>query len=97
MPLCEMVSRGDFGDEYLDLKSLCWLSSWVATFSSFVSAYHLLSKPLLRDDGRIYVCSQDNFFAFESNGTIAWTMHLDYKCNLGTAPVHGGDGKVIYI
>jgi len=69
----------------------------VATFSSFVSAYHLLSKPLLRDDGRIYVCSHDNFFAFESNGTIAWIMHLDYKCNLGTAPVHGGHGKVIYI
>ncbi|KAG4963331.1 hypothetical protein JHK82_040005 [Glycine max] len=69
----------------------------VATFSSFVSAYHLLSKPLLRDDGRIYVCSHDNFFAFESNGTIAWIMHLDYKCNLGTAPVHGGHGKIYLV
>ncbi|XP_028196668.1 protein GAMETE EXPRESSED 3-like [Glycine soja] len=70
----------------------------VGTFSSsFISAYHLLSKPLLRDDGRIYVCSQDNFFAFESNGTIAWTMHLDYKCNLGTAPVHGGHGKIYLV
>ncbi|KAH1099880.1 hypothetical protein AAZX31_13G034300 [Glycine max] len=71
---------------------------FVGTFSSsFISAYHLLSKPLLRDDGRIYVCSQDNFFAFESNGTIAWTMHLDYKCNLGTAPVHGGHGKIYLV
>jgi len=68
-----------------------------ATFSSFsVSSYHWLSKPLLGDDdGRIYACSRSNFFAFESNGTIAWTLHLDYKCNLGTAPVRGGHGKVI--
>ncbi|KAG5129318.1 hypothetical protein JHK84_035715 [Glycine max] len=74
------------------------LELFVGTFSSsFISAYHLLSKPLLRDDGRIYVCSQDNFFAFESNGTIAWTMHLDYKCNLGTAPVHGGHGKIYLV
>ncbi|KAK7316210.1 hypothetical protein VNO77_35059 [Canavalia gladiata] len=65
--------------------------------SSFLSAYHWLSKPLLGDDGRIYVCSHNNFFAFESNGTIAWTMHLDYKCNLGTAPVHGGPGKIYLV
>ncbi|XP_047162842.1 protein GAMETE EXPRESSED 3 [Vigna umbellata] len=70
----------------------------------FPSAYsrlrspHRLSKPLLGDDdGRIYACSHSNFFAFESNGTIAWTLHLDYKCNLGTAPVRGGHGKVYLI
>ncbi|TKY50057.1 GAMETE EXPRESSED 3 [Spatholobus suberectus] len=69
----------------------------VATFSSSVSAYQWLSKPLLGDDGRIYVCSYNTFFAFENNGTIAWTMHLDYKCNLGTAPVHGGHGKIYLV
>ncbi|WVY99786.1 hypothetical protein V8G54_025856 [Vigna mungo] len=71
----------------------------VATFSSFsVSSYRWLSKPLLGDDdGRIYACSHSNFFAFESNGTIAWTLHLDYKCNLGTAPVRGGHDKVYLI
>ena len=59
-----------------------------------VSAYHWLSKPLVGDDGKIYVCSDKNFFAFESNGSIAWTMHMDYKCNVGMGPVHGGLGKV---
>ncbi|KAK7334522.1 hypothetical protein VNO80_26279 [Phaseolus coccineus] len=71
----------------------------LATISSLsVSSYHWLSKPLLGDDdGRIYACSRTNFFAFESNGTIAWTLHLDYKCNLGTAPVRGGHGKVYLV
>nr|KYP60422.1 hypothetical protein KK1_022827 [Cajanus cajan] len=67
------------------------------SFSSSVSAYHWFSKPLVGDDGRVYVCSGNNFFAFENNGTIAWTMHLDYKCNLGTAPLHGGHGKVYLV
>ncbi|KAK7271775.1 hypothetical protein RJT34_27949 [Clitoria ternatea] len=69
----------------------------VTTLSSSVSAYHWLSKPLLGDDGRIYVCSRNNFLAFENNGSIAWTMHLDYKCNLGTAPVLGGHGKIYLV
>ncbi|XP_027357154.1 protein GAMETE EXPRESSED 3 [Abrus precatorius] len=69
----------------------------VASLSSSVSTYHWLSKPLLGDDGRIYVCSHYTFFAFENNGTIAWTMHLDYKCNLGTAPVHGSYGKIYLV
>lgn len=61
---------------------------------SYVSARHWLSKPLIGDDGRIYVCSDKNFFAFESNGSIAWSMHIDYKCNIDKAPVHGGSRKV---
>ncbi|KAK7381123.1 hypothetical protein VNO78_33648 [Psophocarpus tetragonolobus] len=65
--------------------------------SSYVSAFHWLSKPLLGEDGRIYACSRNRFFAFENNGTIAWTMHLDYKCNLGTPPVHGGHGKIYLV
>ncbi|KAK8469182.1 hypothetical protein PHAVU_005G010600 [Phaseolus vulgaris] len=71
----------------------------LGTISSLsVSSYHWLSKPLLGDDdGRIYACSRTNFFAFESNGTIAWTLHLDYKCNLGTAPVRGGHGKIYLV
>ncbi|KAE9604981.1 hypothetical protein Lalb_Chr10g0092301 [Lupinus albus] len=53
-----------------------------------------LSKPLIGEDRRIYGCSENNFFAFENNGTIAWTLHLDYQCNLSMAPVYGGYGKV---
>lgn len=56
---------------------------------------HWLSKPLIGDDdGRVYVCSDKTLFAFESNGSIAWSLHVDYKCNIGIAPVHGGPGKV---
>ena len=55
---------------------------------------HRLSKPLVGEDGRIYACSEKDLFAFESNGTIAWTIHLDYTCNAAMAPVQGGHGKV---
>ena len=55
---------------------------------------HRLSKPLVGEDGRIYACSEKDLFAFESNGTIAWTIHLDYTCNAAMAPVQGGLGKV---
>ncbi|RYR48513.1 hypothetical protein Ahy_A07g034534 [Arachis hypogaea] len=61
------------------------------------SAYDWLSKPLVGDDGRIYVCSNKKLFAFESNGSISWTMHIDYKCNVAMAPVHGGFGKIYLI
>ena len=58
------------------------------------SSAHRLSKPLVGEDGRIYACSEKDLFAFESNGTIAWTIHLDYTCNAAMAPVQGGLGKV---
>ncbi|XP_061359755.1 protein GAMETE EXPRESSED 3 [Gastrolobium bilobum] len=61
------------------------------------TSYHWLSKPLIGDDGRIYICSGNNFFAFENNGSIAWTMHIDYKCNVDMAPVHGGPGKIYLV
>jgi len=69
------------------------LSSFVPALSS-VSTRHLLSKPLIGDDGRIYVCSDKTFLVFVTNGTIAWSVHVDYKCNVGLAPVHAGLGKV---
>eukprot|EP00257_Ricinus_communis_P019844 XP_015578943.1 protein GAMETE EXPRESSED 3 [Ricinus communis] len=57
-----------------------------------------LSKPLIGDDdGRIYTCSDRIFFAFESNGSIAWSLHLAYTCNSSMAPVHGGRGKIYLI
>ena len=58
------------------------------------SSGHRLSKPLVGEDGRIYACSEKDLFAFESNGTIEWTIHLDYTCNAAMAPVQGGLGKV---
>ncbi|XAR51565.1 hypothetical protein NMG60_11006229, partial [Bertholletia excelsa] len=56
-----------------------------------------LSKPLVRDDGRIYSCSSRNLFAFESNGSIAWTVNLNYICNAEIAPVHGGSRKIFLV
>ncbi|KAA8530539.1 hypothetical protein F0562_005248 [Nyssa sinensis] len=56
-----------------------------------------LSKPLIRDDGRIYTCSERNLFAFESNGSIAWTVNLNYTCNGDMAPVHGGSRKIYLV
>ncbi|XP_059452611.1 protein GAMETE EXPRESSED 3-like [Corylus avellana] len=56
-----------------------------------------LSKPLIGEDGRIYACSEKNLFAFESNGTIAWTISLGYACNPRMTPVHGGQGKIYLV
>ncbi|KAM3712559.1 hypothetical protein ACB098_01G190800 [Castanea mollissima] len=58
---------------------------------------HRLSKPLVGEDGRIYACSEKDLFAFESNGTIAWTIHVDYTCNAAMAPVQGGLGKIYLV
>ncbi|XP_073221187.1 protein GAMETE EXPRESSED 3 [Cicer arietinum] len=69
-----------------------------ALSSSSVSTHHLLSKPLIgEDDGRIYVCSDQTFLAFQNNGTIECSIHLDYKCNLAMAPLHGGNGKIYLV
>ncbi|KAL5725964.1 hypothetical protein ACHQM5_009045 [Ranunculus cassubicifolius] len=54
-----------------------------------------LTKPFVGDDGRVYTCSERNLFAFESNGSIAWTIHLNYSCHADTAPASDGRGKVM--
>ncbi|KAK2998613.1 hypothetical protein RJ639_024614, partial [Escallonia herrerae] len=56
-----------------------------------------LSKPLIGDDGRVYICLKRDLFAFESNGSIAWTLPLNYTCNADIAPVHGGSRKVYLV
>ncbi|XP_021888000.1 protein GAMETE EXPRESSED 3 isoform X3 [Carica papaya] len=66
-------------------------------YSAPAKAVYRLSKPLIGDDGRVYVCSEEHLFAFEGNGSIAWSLHLDYKCNVSKAPVHGGRGKIYLI
>ncbi|KAJ8530891.1 hypothetical protein K7X08_023772 [Anisodus acutangulus] len=69
------------------ILSLLLLSPFVAypqTLSgqeSFKKAAYRLTKPLISDDGKVYVCSEKNFFAFESNGSITWTLSLNYKCS----------------
>ncbi|XP_056176058.1 protein GAMETE EXPRESSED 3 [Syzygium oleosum] len=56
-----------------------------------------LSKPLIGDDGRIYTCSEKNLFGFESNGTISWSVHLNFTCNARIAPVLGERGKIYLV
>lgn len=58
------------------------------------AAAYRFSKPLVGDDGRVYTCLERNLLAFESNGSIAWTLSLNYTCSAGIAPVHGGARKV---
>ncbi|KAL0343561.1 UNVERIFIED_CONTAM: protein GAMETE EXPRESSED 3 [Sesamum angustifolium] len=57
-------------------------------------AANRLFKNFIGDDGRVYACSGRNFFAFESNGSIAWMVHLSYTCNANIAPVHGYECSV---
>lgn len=56
-----------------------------------------LSNPLIGYDGRVYTCSERNLFAFERNGSISWTVPLNYTCNVGIAPVHGDRGKIYLV
>ncbi|KAK9090977.1 hypothetical protein Sjap_024154 [Stephania japonica] len=56
-----------------------------------------LSEPLVGDDGRVYACSERNVFAFESNGSIAWSIHLNFSCRVDIAPVCDGRGKIYLI
>ncbi|KAK4416292.1 protein GAMETE EXPRESSED 3 [Sesamum alatum] len=51
-------------------------------------AANRLFKNFVGDDGRVYACSGRNFFTFESNGSIAWMVHLSYTCNANIPPVH---------
>ncbi|KAF8399189.1 hypothetical protein HHK36_015054 [Tetracentron sinense] len=63
----------------------------------FRQTSYRLSKPLIGDDGRIYTCSERNLFAFESNGSIAWTIPLKYTCHVDIAPIRGDRGKIYLI
>ncbi|PQQ17113.1 hypothetical protein Pyn_27834 [Prunus yedoensis var. nudiflora] len=56
-----------------------------------------LSRPLIGHDGKVYTCSEKDLLAFESNGSIAWTMHLNYTCNSDMPPVHGGRRKMYLV
>ncbi|XP_059284785.1 protein GAMETE EXPRESSED 3 [Lycium ferocissimum] len=64
---------------------------------SFKKAAYRLSKPLISDDGKVYVCSEKNFFAFESNGSVVWTLSLNYKCSPSIAPVLGESRKIYVV
>ncbi|XP_073311406.1 protein GAMETE EXPRESSED 3-like isoform X2 [Primulina huaijiensis] len=56
-----------------------------------------LFKNFVGDDGRVFACSDKSFFAFEKNGSIAWTVHLNYTCSADIAPVHGGSRKIYLV
>ncbi|KAK6930454.1 hypothetical protein RJ641_004548 [Dillenia turbinata] len=55
---------------------------------------HRLSKPLIGDDGKIYACSEKYLFAFETNGSIAWSIPINYTCNIRFTPIRGSLGKI---
>ncbi|KAF9592369.1 hypothetical protein IFM89_014539 [Coptis chinensis] len=68
-----------------------------STPRTFRKPTYRLTKPLIGDDGKVYTCSERNLFAFESNGTIAWDVHMDYACQADIAPVIDERGKIYLI
>ncbi|KAF3443928.1 hypothetical protein FNV43_RR13618 [Rhamnella rubrinervis] len=56
-----------------------------------------LSKPVIGYDGKIYACSDKDLFAFQSNGSIFWTIRLNYTCNADRAPISGGNEKIYVV
>ncbi|KAM5581019.1 protein GAMETE EXPRESSED 3 [Rosa sericea] len=61
------------------------------------ASYRRLSRPLIGHDGKVYACSEKDLLAFESNGTIAWTLHLNYTCSFDMPPIHGGKEKIYLV
>ncbi|XP_010456548.1 PREDICTED: protein GAMETE EXPRESSED 3-like [Camelina sativa] len=57
----------------------------------------ILSRTLIGDDGRVYACSDNDFFSFESNGSIAWSVHMNFKCNTDLAPVYSGLNQMLVL
>ncbi|ESQ41584.1 hypothetical protein EUTSA_v10015867mg, partial [Eutrema salsugineum] len=57
----------------------------------------ILSKTLIGDDGRVYACSDNDFFSFESNGSIAWSVHMNFKCNTDFSPVYSGLDQMLVL
>ncbi|XP_050379951.1 protein GAMETE EXPRESSED 3 [Argentina anserina] len=60
-------------------------------------SYRRLSRPLIGHDGKVYACSEKDLLAFESNGTIAWILHLNYTCSFDMPPVHGGKENMYFV
>nr|ABD96909.1 hypothetical protein [Tarenaya spinosa] len=65
--------------------------------TAYKDSVRVLSKPLVGDDGRIYACSENDFFSFEANGSIAWSVHLNFKCDHASAPVRSGTGQILVL
>ncbi|KAL0377833.1 UNVERIFIED_CONTAM: protein GAMETE EXPRESSED 3 [Sesamum radiatum] len=70
------------------MLSKCRMPFLISAHEPSKRAANRLFKNFIGDDGRVYACSGRNFFAFESNGSIAWMVHLSYTCNANIAPVH---------
>ncbi|CAK7335087.1 unnamed protein product [Dovyalis caffra] len=89
------------------IESLLFLLLFIASASAELQNYPgkgtlvrtdlRLSKPLIGEDGRIYICVERTLYAFESNGSIAWTSYLGYACNVSMAPVLGTKGKLYLV
>lgn len=58
---------------------------------------HRLSKPLIVHGGKIYACCDKDLFEFQSNGSISWTIQLNYTCDADMPPLYGGKEKVLTI
>ncbi|XP_077210840.1 gamete-expressed 3 [Tasmannia lanceolata] len=56
-----------------------------------------LSRPLIGNDGRIYTCFEKNLISFQSNGTIAWVLFLNYSCQPDIPPVSDEIGKIYLV
>ncbi|XXG79444.1 hypothetical protein AAC387_Pa09g0510 [Persea americana] len=73
---------------------------WQASQASqdpFKKTPNRLSDPLVGDEGRIYTCSERIVYSFESSGTVAWAIPLNYTCNVNIAPICDGRGKIYIV
>ncbi|XP_078429380.1 gamete-expressed 3 [Wolffia australiana] len=55
-----------------------------------------LSSPYVGYDGKVYVCCRKSILAFETDGSVAWIIPLNYSCQLDIAPVGDERGKIFF-
>ncbi|CAN8306928.1 unnamed protein product [Cochlearia groenlandica] len=71
---------------------------FINVFSSSGHTYDLiLSKTLIGVENRVYACSENNFFAFEPNGSIAWSVHMGFKCDTSYSPVYFSVNQILVL
>ncbi|XP_020527396.1 protein GAMETE EXPRESSED 3 isoform X1 [Amborella trichopoda] len=94
-----LMVGGHFGFSFFFIFALIFLSSLfdIRAQGPSVNTIKKLSNPLVGDDGRVYTCMENNFIAFESNGSVAWTTRLNHTCHEDLSPVRDATGKIYVV
>ena len=64
---------------------------------SFVNGFtllHQITSPTIAEDGLVYACIGNDIYAYNMDGTVAWSVGLNDTCQLLVSPVINQYGRV---